>query len=317
MKHRVYRSGISPKRGPEGLGDMIADTKREIDVKALSPAIGAEIRGVDLSGPLDDETFAAIYRAWLDHGVLRFRDQRLSDPGLVAFSRRFGDLDLAPVKGHGQAAVEGAPEVFIISNVIADGVSIGSLGDCELQWHTDMAYTKAPPKASCLYSLSVTASGGETGYIDMYAAYQALPAALKQRIEGRTIKHDSLYTLDGYLRDGSGDRLDRGRIDVSKITGPSHPITRVHPETGRKALYIGRRQNTYVNGLPVEPSEALLDALWDHVVAQEPVASWHHTWRIGDLLIWDNRRVMHRRNAFPADSRRIMHRTQIKGDRPV
>ena len=296
---------------------MTADTNGGIGVRALSPAVGAEIRDVDLAGRLDDDTFAVLYGAWLDHGVLRFRGQRLGDSDLVAFSRRFGDLDLAPVKGHGQAAVEGFPEVFIISNVIEDGVPIGSLGDSELLWHTDMAYTEKPPKASCLYSLSVPESGGETGYIDMYATYQALPADLKRRIEGRTIKHDSVYTLDGYLRDGSGERLDPDRIDVSEIAGPSHPIARTHPETGRKALYIGRRQNTYVNGLAVGESEELLDALWAHVAAQEPAASWHHSWRVGDLLIWDNRRVMHRRNAFPPESQRIMHRTQIKGEKPI
>ncbi len=296
---------------------MLADTNGEIDVLALSPAVGAEIRDVDLAGPLDDDTFAAVYSAWLDHGVLLFRDQQLGDSDLVAFSCRFGDLDPPPVKGHGQAAVEGFPEVFIISNVVEDGVSIGALGDSELLWHTDMAYTEEPPKASCIYSLNVPESGGETGYIDMYATYEALPADLKQRIEGRTIKHDSVYTLDGYLRDGSGDRLDRDRIDVSEIAGPSHPIARTHPETGRKALYIGRRQNAYVNGLPVEESEELLDALWAHIAAQEPVASWHHSWRVGDLLIWDNRRVMHRRNAFPPESHRVMHRTQIKGEKPI
>ncbi len=296
---------------------MPANTNGEIDVLALSPAVGAEIRDVDLAGPLDDDTFTAIYSAWLDHGVLRFRDQQLSDSDLVAFSRRFGDLDLAPVKGHGQVAVEGFPEVFIISNVIEDGVSIGSLGDSELLWHTDMAYTEEPPKASCLYSLSVPESGGETGYIDMYASYEALPADLKQRIEGRTIKHDSVYTLDGYLRDGNGERLDPDRINVSEIVGPSHPIARTHPETGRQALYIGRRQNTYVNGLPIEASEELLDALWAHIAAQEPVASWHQSWRVGDLLIWDNRRVMHRRNAFPPESHRVMHRTQIKGEKAI
>ena len=296
---------------------MNSEPASEIGIVPLSPVVGAEIDAVDLSKPLDDDTFTAIYRAWLDHGVLLFRDQQLGDADLVAFSRRFGDLDLAPVKGHGQVAVEGFPEVFIISNVVEDGVSIGSLGDSELLWHTDMAYTEEPPKASCLYSLSVAESGGETGYIDMYATWEALPADLKQRIEGRTIKHDSVYTLDGYLRNGSGDRLDPDRIDVSEIAGPSHPIARTHPETGRKALYIGRRQNTYVNGLPVEESEELLDALWAHVAAQEPVASWHHSWRVGDLLNWDNRRVMHRRNAFPPESHRIMHRTQIKGEKPI
>ena len=197
---------------------MTAETTGEIDVRALSPAVGAEIRDVDLAAPLDDHTFAVLYGAWLDHGVLQFRDQHLGDSDLVAFSRRFGELDLAPVKGHGQVAVEGFPEVFIISNVIEDGVSIGSLGDTELLWHTDMAYTAEPPKASCLYSLSVAESGGETGYMDMYATYQALPADLKQRIDGRTIKHDSVYTLDGYLRDGSGARLEakRGRVLAAK-----------------------------------------------------------------------------------------------------
>ncbi len=296
---------------------MVANMKDAIDVFALSPAVGAEIRHVDLAGPLDDDTFATIYDAWIERGVLLFRDQQLSDSDLVAFSRRFGDLDLAPVEGHGQPIVEGLPEVLIISNVIDDGVSIGALGDSELLWHTDMAYAEAPPKASCLYSLSVTETGGETSYIDMHAAYAALRDDLKQRIDGGTIKHDTFYTLDGFSRDGSGERLDPDRVDVSKIAGLSHPIARTHPETGRKALYLGRRQNNYIDGLAVEESEALLDALWDHVLAQVPVASWQHTWRVGDLLIWDNRRIMHRRNAFSPDSRRIMHRTQIKGDKPV
>lgn len=295
---------------------MTTDSNREIDVVALSPAVGAQIGRVDLARPLDDDTFAALYNAWLNHGVLLFRDQQLSDHNLVAFSRRFGELDLAPVNGHEQVAIEGLPEVFIISNVVEDGAAIGSLGDSELLWHTDMAYVAQPPKASCLYSLSIAETGGETGFVDMHAAYDALSADLKQRIEGRTIKHDSVYTLDGYLRDGSGDKLDPDQIDVSKIAGPSHPIARTHPDTGRKALYIGRRQNTYVNGLSVADSELLLDALWEHVAAQELTASWHHIWQVGDLLIWDNRRVMHRRNAFPSNSRRIMHRTQIKGEKP-
>ncbi len=287
-----------------------------IEIAPLSAAVGADVIGVDLSTPLDDESFTIVYSAWLDHGVLRFRDQKLSDPNIVDLSRRFGELDLAPVKGHGRAAVTGLPEMFVISNVVENGESIGSLGDSELLWHTDMAYSEEPPKASCLYALSVSTTGGETGYIDMYAVHDTLPADLRDRIEGRTIKHDSVYTLDGFLRDGSGRRIDPENIDVSTIAGPSHPIVRTHPETGRKALYLGRRQNTYVNGLSVEESETLLDRLWDHVIAQAPTASWHQEWRVGDLLIWDNRRVMHRRNSFPPESRRLMHRTQIKGDRP-
>ena len=287
-----------------------------IEITPLSAAIGADIIGVDLSGTLDDETFATIYAAWLDHGVLRFRDQRLSDPNIVDFSRRFGELDLAPVSGHGRAAVEGLPEMFVISNVVENGESIGSLGDEELLWHTDMAYTEEPPKASCLYALSVSDTGGETGYIDMHTVYDTLPTDLKRQIEGRTIKHDSVYTLDGFLRDGNGQRINPDEIDVSTIAGPSHPIIRTHPETGRTALYLGRRQNTYANGLTVDASEALLDRLWEHVSEQAPTASWHQDWCVGDFLIWDNRRAMHRRNSFPAVSRRVMHRTQVKGDRP-
>ncbi len=296
---------------------MTREATSKITVRALSEAVGAEISGVDLANTIDDATFAVIHDAWLEHGVLRFRDQQLGDKEFVAFSRRFGDLDFAPVDGHGQAAVAGFPEVFVISNVVENDVSIGSLGDGELLWHTDMAYTVAPPKASSLYALSVSNAGGETGYIDMITAYETLPTALNAQIEGRTIKHDAVYTLDGYLRDGSGDRLDPEKIDVSSIEGPSHPIARTHPETGRKALYLGRRQNTFINGMTVANSEALLNALWDHVKAQENNATWHQSWRVGDLLIWDNRRVMHRRNAFPADAKRIMHRTQIQGDKPV
>ncbi len=295
---------------------METNTQASIDILKLSPAVGAEVAGIDLSAALNDESFSAIYAAWIDHGVLRFRDQQLSDADFMAFSKRFGSLYLAPVDGHGQAAVEGLPEVLVISNVVEDGVSIGSLGDEELLWHTDMAYTDEPPKASSLYALGVSESGGETGYIDMHTVYDKLPDELRGRIEGRTIKHDSVYTLDGYLRDGSGDRLDPSEIDVAAIAGPSHPIARTHPESGRKALYLGRRQNTYVNGLPVAESEALLNALWGHVLVQAPTASWHQEWRVGDLLIWDNRRVMHRRNAFPPESDRIMHRTQIQGDKP-
>ena len=296
---------------------MTKDRNNQIDVIAQSAAVGAEIRNVDLALPLDGAAFSVIHDAWLKHGVLLFRNQRLSDQNLVDFSRHFGALDFAPADGHAQVAIEGLPEIFIISNVVEDGTAIGSLGDSELQWHTDMAYAEEPPKASCLYALSVAKEGGETGFIDMYTVYETLPETLKQQIEGRTIKHDSVYTLDGYLRDGSGERLDPETIDVSKIAGPSHPIARTHPETGRKALYIGRRQNTYVNGLPIPRSETLLDALWAHAAAQVPTASWHHSWQVGDLLIWDNRRIMHRRNAFPPDSRRIMHRTQIKGDKPI
>ena len=158
-----------------------------IQIHPLSQSIGAEIRGIDLAGPLSDEHFGAIYQAWLDHQVLLFRDQHLTDPQMVAFSQRFGELDLAPIPGHGRAFVEGIPEMFVISNVVEGGQKIGSLGDGECLWHTDMAYAAVPPKASCLYALEVPDAEGDTGFLNMYAAYETLPAALRDRIQGHTI----------------------------------------------------------------------------------------------------------------------------------
>lgn len=296
--------------------DMSENSDGEVMIEPLSSDIGAEVRGVDLGYSMNDAVFATIYRAWLDHQVLLFRDQNITDPQMIAFSRRFGDLDLAPIPGHGRAFVEGIPEMFVISNVIKDGKKIGSLGDGECLWHTDMAYTEVPPKASCLYSLEVPNAQGDTGFLNMYAAYETLPGELKKSIKGQTIKHDNQYTLDGLDRDGGPSLVDAiaaGTFNVAALPGISHPIARTHPETGRKALYIGRRQNTYINGFSVADSEALLDALWAHADSYGK-QTYHHRWQVGDLLIWDNRCAMHRRDEFSADVRRIMHRTQVRAD---
>ncbi|MGI9386216.1 MAG: TauD/TfdA dioxygenase family protein [Methyloligellaceae bacterium] len=290
----------------------------DIEIHPLSEDVAAEIRGVDLSQPMSDAAFAEVYQAWLDHHVLLFRGQKLTDPQLIAFSRRFGDLDLAPIPGHGKAFVEGIPEMFVISNVVEDGQLIGSLGDGECLWHTDMSYTEMPPKASCLYSLEVPDAEGDTGFLNMYIAYETLPDTLRNRIEGRTIKHETRYTLDGHDRQGGPPLAEvkaSGNFDITSLPGPSHPIARTHSETGRKALYIGRRQNTYVNGLSVAESEELLDALWAHTEGLDR-ATWHNRWKVGDLLIWDNRCVMHRRDEFTASARRIMHRTQVRDNAP-
>ncbi len=294
------------------------DDRITVEVHPVSAGIGAEIRGLDLSQPLSDDDFLTMSHAWLDHQVLLFRKQCLTDPQMISFSRRFGDLDIAPVPGHGKAFVDGLPEMFVISNVVENGRLIGSLGDGECLWHTDMAYAPVPPKASCLYSLEVPNAGGDTGFLNMYTAYETLPDALRESVLGRTIKHDTKYTLDGFDR-GDGPSLAEatanGTFDVARLPGTSHPIVRTHPETGRKALYIGRRQNTYIDGLSIADSEELLDALWAHTDGLGQNA-WHHRWDVGDLLIWDNRCVMHRREAFSSSARRIMHRTQVRADDP-
>jgi taurine dioxygenase len=287
-----------------------ASTESTIVVLPSGKPLGAEIRSVDLKA-VTDADFAAIQRAWNDHSALVFRGQQLNDDDLIAFSRRFGDLDWAPVQETGRRFVEGHPEIYVVSNVIVNGEPIGSLGAGEASWHTDMSYLEIPPKASMLYALEVPPSGGNTYFCGMYHAYDSLPDALKRRITGRMLKHDGTYNSGGYLRQGvtAGD-------DPVTSPGAWHPLVCTHPETKRRTLYLGRRRNAYIQGLPLAESEALLDELW--AIATREEFTWWNEWQVGDLVLWDNRSTMHRRDPFDPTTRRILHRTQIKsGTRPA
>ena len=281
-----------------------------ITVTPTGAALGAEVGGIDLRR-IGDSEFAAIHRAWLDHLVLLFRGQALSDDDMIAFSRRFGELDFAPIQENGRRFVDGHPEIYVVSNVIENGVAIGSLGAGEAVWHTDMSYLEDPPKASMLYAIEIPPAGGNTGFTNMYRAYEALPDALKQRVAGRRVKHDGTYNSGGYVRQGVTPT-----DDPREAPGMYHPLVCTHPETGRKCLYLGRRRNAYIEGLALAESEALLDEVWRYATRDE--LTWYNTWRVGDVVLWDNRCTMHRRDPFDASSRRIMHRTQMKGEaRPV
>jgi taurine dioxygenase len=284
-------------------------------------ALGADIDGVDLAGALSPGTLEAIKRAWRDHLVLRFRGQTLGDDALMRFSVQFGELDSAPViaavrvKIRGEdryvdTADPGGGYISVISNIVENGVAIGALGAYESVWHTDMSYNPAPPAASVLYALEVPPSGGDTGFANMYLAYETLPEDLRRRIEGRFCRHDASRNSAGELRRGFSEVTDPRRAP-----GADHPIVRTHPVTGRRALFLGRRRNAYIHGLDLDDSEVLLDALWRH--ATRPELTWYQQWRVGDLVLWDNRCVLHRRDEFDQASRRLMHRTQIKGDPPV
>jgi alpha-ketoglutarate-dependent taurine dioxygenase len=278
-----------------------------VEVIPTGRALGAEVQGVDLRD-LDEEAFARLVTAWHDHSVLLIRAQTFSDQELIAFSRRFGDLDWAPIQETGRRFVEGMPEIYIVSNVKVNGDPIGSLGDGEAVWHTDMSYLEVPPKASMLYALEVPPTGGNTSFCTMYGVYEALPDALKRRIAGLKIKHDGTYNSGGYVRQGVTPT-----DDPRTSPGAVHPLVCIHPDTGRRMLYLGRRRNAYLIGLELAQSEALLDELWSFV--DRPELAWEHVWRVGDLVLWDNRCTMHRRDAFNPNSRRIMHRTQVKGER--
>jgi alpha-ketoglutarate-dependent taurine dioxygenase len=269
-------------------------------------ALGAEIRGIDLRA-VDAPAFTAIHQTWLDHQVVLFRGQRLGDEDLIAFSRRFGDLDVAPIQENGRRFVEGHPEIYVVSNVVENGVAIGSLGAGEAAWHTDMSYLVDPPKASVLYAIEVPASGGDTGFCTMYGAWEALPDALQQRIIGLRVKHDGTYNSGGYVRAGVTPT-----DDPRAAQGTLHPLVCTHPETRRRCLYLGRRRNAYIEGLPLAESDALLDAIWTY--ATSDALTWYNQWRAGDVVLWDNRCTMHRRDGFDPAMRRVMHRTQIKSE---
>lgn len=275
--------------------------------------IGAEVRGVDLAGPLTPAAFMKIHAAWLEHQVLLFRDQRLSDEALVAFTRRFGEPELSPrseVSDQFGRYAPSMPEVTIISNILVDGRPIGSLGAGEADWHADMTFTERPPSACILYALELPPAGGNTMFCSMTEAWQRLPAELARAIKGRRAIHDYSLTSAGELRKGF-----EPVTDVRETPGARHPLVVTHPETGMKALLLGRRRNSYILGLEVEESERLLDALWAHACGKE--RAWEHVWRLGDLVLWDNRCVMHRRDPFDPDARRLLHRTQVLGTVPA
>ena len=280
-----------------------------VEVMPTGAVLGAEVRGVDLRAA-DAAAFAAIHQAWLDHSVLLFRGQALTPDELIRFSQMFGGLDWAPVQENGRRFVDGKPELYIVSNVLgADGQPIGSLGAGEAVWHTDMSYLPKPPKASMLYALEIPPDGGDTHFASMYAAHESLPPALKARCAGLMVKHDGTYNSGGYLRAGVTPT-----DDPKSAPGHLHPLVCRHPETGRQMLYLGRRKLAYIDGLDIADSEALLDEIWHY--ATRPAICWTNQWRVGDLVLWDNRCTMHRRDPFDASARRIMHRTQIKGEAP-
>ncbi|HYC48551.1 MAG TPA: TauD/TfdA family dioxygenase [Burkholderiales bacterium] len=284
--------------------------KSDIRVTPTGKPVGADVTGVDLSQRLSDADFNVIFDAWMSHLVLRFRGQTLTKDQLLEFSRRFGELDKAPINVKGEPWIPGYPDLAVMSNILQDGQPVGSLGYGEAVWHTDMSYNEITASAAMLYALEVTKAGGETGFLNMYHAYETLPQDLKAAVEGRQIKHDASRNSAGELRKGYKDVTD-----PREAPGALHPIVVRHPVTGKRALYLGRRPLSYVVGLSLEASESLLDRLWAHATREE--FAWFQKWNVGDLLIWDNRCAMHKRTAFDPNERRYMLRTQLKGARPA
>jgi taurine dioxygenase len=280
-----------------------------MQITQLDAPLGAEVSGIDVSTPLPPADVDAIAAAWRERLVVVLHGQELSDPQLIAFSKNFGELDPPGPNPYGEPFNKAHPELNVISNVVDNGKPIGNLGDGEAVWHADMTYVDVPPKAAMLHALEVPPpeAGGNTYFANMFAAYASLPADLKKAAQGKIAVHDASRNSAGMLRKGYKEVTD-----VRETVGARHPLVRTDPQTGRKALFLGRRPNGYVLGLGVAESEALLDALWAHAV--QPRFAMCHEWKVGDLLMWNNLAVLHRRDPFDPKTRRVMHRSQIKGD---
>jgi taurine dioxygenase len=272
----------------------------------ITPALGAAIEGVDLA-EITPAQFKQVYEIWKKHHVVVLRGQRLTNGQFERFSAMVGELDPPPNQGAGRKSVPGYPNLYVVSNrKNAAGEPIGALGDGEASWHTDMSYLERPPMASMLWSVELPSHGGDTWFASMPAALRAMPADLVARISRLGIKHDGTYDSGGNLRKGMVPN-----DDPRQSVGTMHPIVIVQPETGEQTLYLGRRRNAWIAGLPVEESERLLNIIWSY--ATMPEVTLRHQWQLGDVVLWNNLTTMHRRDAFPADEVRTMHRSQIKG----
>lgn len=291
--------------------------RARFEVVPAQAALGAEVRGLDLR-ELDDATFRELHQAWLHHVLLAFRGQSLVAKDLVNLVRRFGTpvtssgLHKRDLKERaGNELLNLPPEVTVVSNVKQDGKAVGILGDGEVVWHSDFSFKERPTAARMLVAMEVPPRelGGSTFFLNCYAAYDALPAAMKKRVSGLTVKQADI--VDTAMKVRPGMSLE---MDIRTVPGPSHPIISTHPETGHNMLFLGRRHGSYVNGFSIEESEALLDQLWDH--ATQPRFWYEHKWSVGDVVVWDNRATLHRRDPFDSNTRRVLYAAQVEGHRP-
>ncbi len=281
-----------------------------VAIRSFDAPLGAEVVGLDLSVPLDDDTFASIVHAHLDRHVLVFRDQRITPEQQIAFSRRFGPLQIHVLR---QFQLAGYPEILVVSNIKENGQPIG-LGDAGHYWHSDLSYKETPSLGSMLHAQELPGEGGDTLFANMHLAYDTLPDDLRRAIEGRRAEHSYLAKYED-LRKRSPWRPALTEQQLAEVKPVEHPIVRTHPGNGRKALFVGEHFTTRIVGLPDDESHELLDRLFAHSVRPEHV--YRHRWQPHDMVFWDNRSVIHLAAGCPDDMRRRLNRTTIEGDMPV
>jgi taurine dioxygenase len=275
---------------------------KAITAVPLSPAIGAEIVGVDLRAPLSNAQFAQILDAWHRYCVLLFRNQHLETEDQLRFAERFGELSKV-INNHSQNS--GHPSVMLVSNIRKDGQLIGGLPDGEMHFHSDQCYVERPIKGTMLYAIELPGQGGNTLFANMYLAYETLPADVQQRITG--LKAMNVY-------DYANNPTTRGATIREGVPHYAHPVARTHPDTGRKALFVNRLMTDHILDMPREESDRLLAVLFDH--QEQGRFVYEHVWSVGDLLLWDNRCSLHARTDFDPSERRLLRRVAIRGEKP-
>ncbi|WP_306578539.1 TauD/TfdA family dioxygenase [Pseudomonas sp.] len=279
------------------------------EIHPFSGAVGAEIIGLDLAKPVSAEDFTRIHRAHLDHHVLVFRDQRISPEQQIAFSRRFGELQIHVLK---QFLLTGRPEILIVSNIIENGQNIG-LGDAGKFWHSDLSYKELPSLGSMLHAQELPSEGGDTLFADMHKAWDAVPDALRKVVEGRSAAHS--YTARYAETKFEGNwRPTLTAEQLAQVKEVIHPVVRTHPENGRKALFVSEGFTTRIVGLPDDESRDVLQQLYALSVLEQNI--YRHQWQPHDLVFWDNRSLIHLATGCPAHLRRKLYRTTIQGDAP-
>ena len=297
-----------------------------ITVTKIGKHLGAEISGVDLSKPLDDDTFAQVAKAFFDNEVAFFRNQRLTPQQQIDFTRRFGVLEQHVRK---ESRLGGFPEILIISNIVDEnGRAIGSQ-DAGRFWHSDLSYKREPSMLSALYALEIPMKNGtalgDTSFASTTAAYDALPDAKKRRLETLKNVHSYRYYRAKNLDAQKEEQARGGRVveehvlteeQLQSVPDIAMPVVRTHPVTGRKGLFVNEAHTSHIDGMPREESEALLNELYRHIV--QPEFIYTHHWRPGDLLMWDNASVQHKATFdYDLPLRRLMHRTTVRGSAPV
>ena len=274
-------------------------------------SLGGKIVDLDISNKLTQDQINFINQSWDERLVLVFKKQNLDDHKLINFSKYFGELDPPGPNPYGITFLPEFPEINVISNVKNEqGTPLGNLGDGEAVWHADMTYLQLPPKAGILYALEVPENQGNTHFANMALAYSELSNKLKEKIDDKILIHDSAHNSAGMLRKGYSE-VD----NPSETPGARHPMVITDKNTNKKLLFLGRRPHAYIIGLELEESENLLNEIWEHATQEE--FTWTQKWEKGDLLMWKNLNVLHKRDAFDPNTRRVMHRTQIKGEMAI